>query len=87
MEWEVYLVRCDDNSLYCGIAKNVKTRIALHNTGKGSKYTKSRRPVELVAASRKMTKSDALTLEYRVKQLPIDKKVGALMRDSKESKS
>ena len=73
MVWEVYLVRCSDNSLYCGITKDVKTRIALHNAGKGSKYTKSRKPVELVAISRKMTKSDALKLEYQVKQLPISK--------------
>jgi len=66
MDWEVYLVRCSDNSLYCGITKDLKTRIALHNAGKGSKYIKSRRPVKLVAASRKMTRSDALKLEYRL---------------------
>ena len=89
VDWEVYLVRCADNSLYCGIAKDVKTRIALHNQGKGSKYTKSRRPVKLVASSRKMTRSDALKLEYHVKQLPINEKVSALMteRNPDEKKS
>jgi len=74
MDWRVYVVRCSDNSLYCGIAKDIKTRIALHNEGKGSKYTKSRRPVKLVAVSPKMTKSNALRLEYYVKKLPGSKK-------------
>jgi len=45
-----------------------------HNSGRGAKYTRSRRPVELVAASSEMTKSDALKLEYRVKQVPAGKK-------------
>jgi len=80
MDWKVYLVRCSDNSLYCGVTKDIKTRIAHHNEGKGSKYTKSRRPVELVAVSREMTKSDALKLEYSVKKLPGDKKINACMK-------
>jgi putative endonuclease len=80
MDWKVYLVRCSDNSLYCGVTKDIKTRIALHNEGKGSKYTKSRRPVELVAISREMTKSDALKLEYAVKKLPGNKKINACMK-------
>jgi predicted GIY-YIG superfamily endonuclease len=45
-----------------------------HNSGRGAKYTRSRRPVELVVASSEMTKSDALKLEYRVKQVPASKK-------------
>jgi len=45
-----------------------------HNSGRGAKYTRSRRPVELVAASSEMSKSDALKLEYRVKQVPASKK-------------
>lgn len=77
MDWRVYLVRCSDDSLYCGIAKDVKTRIALHNEGKGSKFTKSRRPVKLVAVSPTMTKSKALRLEYAVKKLPGSKKTDA----------
>jgi len=82
MVWEVYLVRCSDNSLYCGITKDVKTRIALHNAGKGSKYTNSRKPVALVAVSPKMTKSDALKLEHQIKQLPLNKKIDRLICDS-----
>jgi putative endonuclease len=72
--WIVYLIRCDDESLYCGITNNLKNRLIAHNSGRGAKYTKSRRPVELVAASAEMTKSDALKVEYRVKQVPAGKK-------------
>ena len=73
-QWIVYLIRCSDESLYCGITNNLKNRLEAHNSGKGAKYTRSRRPVELVAASSEMTKSDALKLEYRVKQVPASKK-------------
>jgi predicted GIY-YIG superfamily endonuclease len=51
-----------------------------HNSGKGAKYTKSRRPVNLVGVSLNMTKSDALKLEHRIKRLPTDKKIDALAR-------
>jgi len=72
--WIVYLIRCADESLYCGITNNLKNRLIAHNSGRGAKYTRFRRPVELVAASSEMTKSDALKLEYRVKQVPAGKK-------------
>jgi putative endonuclease len=59
-EWVVYLVRCADESLYCGITKDIDKRLAAHNSAKGAKYTQSRLPVEVVGVSYKMTKSDAL---------------------------
>ena len=43
-----YLVRCADGSLYCGWTNRLEERVRAHNEGKGAKYTKSRRPVELV---------------------------------------
>jgi putative endonuclease len=55
-----------------------------HNSGKGAKYTRSRRPVELIAVSPEMTKSEALKLEYRIKQLPADKKISILKREENE---
>ena len=76
--WIVYLVLCSDNSLYCGISNDYKNRLIEHNSGKGAKYTRSRRPVELVGSSPEMTKSEALKLEYLIKQLPADKKISAL---------
>ncbi len=73
-QWVVYVIRCSDKSLYCGITNNLKNRLAAHNSGKGAKYTRSRRPVELVGASSGMTKNDALKLEYRIKQVSASNK-------------
>ncbi|MFC1857918.1 GIY-YIG nuclease family protein [Thermodesulfobacteriota bacterium] len=80
-QWIVYLIRCSDESLYCGITNNLKNRLATHNSGRGAKYTKSRRPVELVGASSEMTKSDALKLEYRIKQVSAGKKIFELSKE------
>lgn len=74
MVWKVYLLKCNDGSLYCGVAKDVAARIDVHNSGKGAKYTRSRLPVTLVAVSPDFTKSQAFKLEYRVKRLPACKK-------------
>jgi putative endonuclease len=76
--WKVYLLRCADNSLYCGISKDIESRLIEHNSGKGAKYTRSRRPVELVAVSAGMTKSRALKLEHRIKRLPAGRKLSKL---------
>ena len=78
MTWRVYLVRCADDSLYCGISKDLETRIAQHNAGKGAKYTRSRLPVKLVAASGELSRSEALKVEYAVKQQPASRKVETL---------
>jgi putative endonuclease len=83
-KWVVYLVRCSNNSLYCGISNDYKSWLIEHNSGKGAKYTRSRRPVELVGISPEMTKREALKLEYRIKQLPTDKKRSELTK--KENK-
>ena len=79
-QWVVYLIQCSDESLYCGITNNLKNRLAAHNLGKGAKYTRSRRPVKLIGTSLKMTKSDALKLEYSVKQVPAGKKIYELTK-------
>jgi len=78
--WIVYLVQCSDGSLYCGITNNLEKRLSAHNSGTGAKYTRSRRPVELVGASSKLTKNDALKLEYRVKKVPAVKKISELKK-------
>lgn len=78
--WIVYLLRCSDNSLYCGISNDVAKRVSVHNAGQGAKYTKSRRPVELVATSRAMSKSEALKLEHGIRKLPAKMKILALAK-------
>jgi putative endonuclease len=67
--WFVYLARCADDTLYCGITNDLAARFAAHNAGKGARYTRSRTPLELVFSRRCATRSRALKLEYRVKQL------------------
>ncbi len=80
MGWKVYLVKCADNSLYCGSTNDVNSRIERHNAGKGAKYTQSRLPVELVAVSAALSRSDALRLEHFIKQQPAREKIEALKR-------
>lgn len=67
--WYVYLLRCADGSLYCGITNELKARIATHNTGRGAKYTRSRRPVKLAYVETVKTRSMALRREYQLKKL------------------
>jgi putative endonuclease len=67
--WCVYLLRCADGSLYCGMTNELKTRVATHNTGRGAKYTRSRLPVKLAYGEAVKTRSMALRREYQIKKL------------------
>ena len=67
--WYVYVARCADGTLYCGIARDVAARIAMHDAGTGAKYTRSRGPLEIVLVRRCRSKSTALRLEHAIKQL------------------
>lgn len=66
----VYFVRCADGSLYAGYAADLVTRIAVHNAGRGAKYTRARRPVVLVYSEELPTRSAALRREAALKKLP-----------------
>ncbi len=70
-EWQVYIVRCADGSLYTGIARDVTRRLAEHNgsNGAGASYTRSRRPVALVYREAAKDRSAASKREYAIKQL------------------
>jgi predicted GIY-YIG superfamily endonuclease len=70
-EWHVYIVRCSDESLYTGIARDVEARIAQHNAGSGARYTRSRLPVELVYREAAPDRSAALKREYSIKALSV----------------
>ena len=67
--WFVYLLKCSDDTLYCGITNDLDKRIAKHNANKGAKYTKGRTPVTLFKSFECNSKSEALKLEYKIKQL------------------
>jgi len=67
--WAVYLLRCGDGTLYCGIALDVAARLAQHQAGKGAKYTRGRTPLELVFQEACASKGDALRRERQLKRL------------------
>ncbi len=65
----VYIVRCSDGTLYTGYARDPERRALTHNTGRGAKYTATRRPVALVYSEKCRSLSAALKREYEVKGL------------------
>ncbi len=67
--WTVYLVRCSDGTLYCGITNDLAARLAAHEAGRGAKYTRGRGPLQLVATQRCRDKRVALRIEHAVKRL------------------
>lgn len=73
----VYLLKCADGSYYCGSAKDLSSRLEVHNSGKGAKYTRarSRLPVELLESIEAEDWGSALKIECAVKTLPKSLKV------------
>jgi putative endonuclease len=67
MTFIVYLLRCADDSLYCGYTKNIRTRVQLHQAGKASKFTRSRLPVKLAYFEKYPSLSAALQREAAIK--------------------
>lgn len=69
-EWYVYMVRCADDTLYTGIARDVVRRIGEHNGGRqGARYTRARRPVSLVYQERCTGRAQATRRELEIKRL------------------
>lgn len=75
-----YIVRCKDDTLYCGWTNNLEKRIASHNAGTGAKYTKNRRPVELVYYETFDTKEEAMSREYAIKQMTREQKLNLIKK-------
>lgn len=63
-----YIVECSDGTFYTGWTNDLDRRIDAHNSGKGAKYTKTRRPVTLVYYEMFETKEEAMRREYEIKQ-------------------
>jgi putative endonuclease len=64
-----YVLECKDGSYYAGYTTNIEKRVKKHNEGKGAKYTRARKPVQLIFSLVYKTKSEALKAEYQFKQL------------------
>lgn len=71
----VYILRCSDETLYCGWTTDLEHRVTAHNRGVGAKYTRSRRPVELVHSEMFEDKSDALSREWHIKRMTREEKL------------
>lgn len=67
--WFLYLIECNDGSIYTGIAVDVAARYAAHLAGKGARYTRMHPPARLLASVECADRSSALKAEYRIKQL------------------
>ncbi len=65
----VYLLRCGDDSLYCGWTTDLERRLDQHGAGLASRYTRSRRPVELVWSAAMASRGAAMSEEARIKAL------------------
>ncbi|MFC4558538.1 GIY-YIG nuclease family protein [Virgibacillus kekensis] len=79
-EHTVYILKCGDNSLYTGYTNDLEKRLAMHNEGKGAKYTRGRGPFQVVFVERYPTKEEALKKEYQIKQFSRKEKF-QLIRD------
>lgn len=81
MSYSVYILRCADGTLYTGFAKELSKRLAQHDHGpKGAKYTRARRPLELVYSEEAGTLSIALKREAAIKRLSRSEKLKLITR-------
>jgi len=67
--WFLYILRCGDGSFYTGVTNDVDRRLKTHQEGKGSRYTRTRLPVELVHRESCGSRVEALKREYTVKAM------------------
>ena len=81
-----YIVKCADSTLYTGWTNDLDKRIKAHNSGKGAKYTKTRRPVKLVYYEEHETKNEAMSREYAIKQLTRKEKENLIKEKNMQQK-
>jgi putative endonuclease len=77
--WHIYLLECADGSLYTGIATDVERRFDEHVAGTGARYTRSHKPVRVLASRQVGSRSDALKAELAIKRLPKERKLAAML--------
>lgn len=74
MSWFLYIIECQDKSLYTGITVNIAARYAQHEKGKGARYTRAHPPLRLLLSIPYSDRSSASKAEYRIKQLSAQQK-------------
>lgn len=85
MSWYVYIVRCADDTLYTGIARDPERRVDEHNGARprAARYTRGRRPVRLVYREARASRAEATRREIEIKQLPRAAKLALIKSESK----
>lgn len=73
-EHYVYIARCIDDTLYTGYTTDLEARETRHNEGRGARYTRTRRPIEIIYSETFETRSAALKREYEIKQMKKEEK-------------
>jgi putative endonuclease len=73
--WFVYIILCDDDSLYTGITIDLEARLATHKSGKGAKYTRTRGAQKIVFSEEHQTRQSAMLRELQIKKLPRQRKL------------
>ena len=81
MGYYVYILRCGDDTLYTGSTDNIERRLAVHQSGKGVKYTRSRGPLTLVYQEELPDKSPSLKREAAVKKLTRPQKLDLIQKN------
>ena len=71
----VYILKCADDTLYCGWTTDPEARLRAHNSGRGAKYTRSRLPVEMVYLEEFEDKHEALSREWHIKRMSREEKM------------
>lgn len=83
MEWTVYIIRCDDNSLYTGVTTDLERRFREHlSQPRGAKYFNGRKPREVVYTENGHTRASACRRESAIKKLHRDEKLMLIRQDS-----
>ena len=77
-KWYLYILKCADLSLYTGITKDIPRRFRMHSEGKAARYTRTRRPLEVVYQETCKSRTEALTRECFVKSLPKARKLALI---------
>lgn len=84
--WYVYIVRCKDKTLYTGVTTDLSRRYEEHNSpNKGAKYTRHRRPVEMVYSEVSQNRSTASKREYQIKKYSLSKKLTLIKKGGQKT--
>ncbi len=78
--WCVYILECEDNSLYTGITNDLDKRMETHKKGKGSKYVARKKFRRVLHTIKAVDKVDAAKIEYKIKQLERNEKISFFMK-------